>query len=72
MGIEYSIADIATWPWIARFERHRIELKKYPALAKKPKYSVLNTYKTVQSFNVKTFGWKAALKFFLLKGPAYT
>ena len=30
LGIEYSIADIATWPWIARFERHRIDLEKYP------------------------------------------
>jgi len=27
---EYSIADIAVWPWIARFERHQINLKKYP------------------------------------------
>ena len=35
-------------------------------LIKIPKYSVLNTYKTVQSFNVKTFGWKASLKYFLL------
>ena len=43
-----------------------IELKEYPTLVKKPKYSVLNTYKTVQSFNVKTFGWKTSLKFFLL------
>ena len=27
---EYSIADIALWPWIARFNRHQINLKKYP------------------------------------------
>ncbi|MDC0195268.1 glutathione S-transferase N-terminal domain-containing protein [Alphaproteobacteria bacterium] len=27
---EYSIADISTWPWIARFQRHRIELQEYP------------------------------------------
>ena len=27
---EYSIADISVWPWIARFERHQINLKKYP------------------------------------------
>ena len=27
---KYSIADIATWPWIARFERHKINLKNYP------------------------------------------
>ena len=29
LGIEYSIADIATWPWIARFEIHQTNLKKY-------------------------------------------
>ena len=29
-GEKYTIADIATWPWIARFEIHRIDLKKYP------------------------------------------
>mgnify|MGYP001352199418 CR=1 FL=1 len=27
---EYSIADIAIWPWTARFERHQINLKNYP------------------------------------------
>ena len=27
---EYSIADIAVWPWIARFERHQINLENYP------------------------------------------
>ena len=27
---DYSIADIAIWPWIARFERHQINLKNYP------------------------------------------
>ena len=26
---EYSIADIATWPWIARYERHKIDIYKY-------------------------------------------
>ena len=29
LGVEYSIADIATWPWIARFERHRIDISDY-------------------------------------------
>ena len=29
LGVEYSIADIATWPWIARFEIHQTNLKKY-------------------------------------------
>ena len=27
---EYSIADISIWPWIARFERHQIDLDEYP------------------------------------------
>ena len=27
---QYSIADISIWPWIARFERHQINLNKYP------------------------------------------
>ena len=27
---EYSIADIAIWPWVARFERHQINLNDYP------------------------------------------
>ena len=26
---EYSIADIATWPWIARYERHQININNY-------------------------------------------
>jgi GSH-dependent disulfide-bond oxidoreductase len=27
---EYSIADIAIWPWISRFEWHTVDLKQYP------------------------------------------
>ena len=27
---EYSIADIAIWPWISRFEWQTIDLKQYP------------------------------------------
>ena len=26
----YSIADIAIWPWVARFERHQINITDYP------------------------------------------
>ena len=26
---EYSIADISIWPWIARFDRHQINLNEY-------------------------------------------
>ena len=28
-GEEYTIADIASWPWVARFEWHQIDIKKY-------------------------------------------
>jgi len=31
---EYSIADIATWPWIARFERHKMNIKEYVNILK--------------------------------------
>ena len=27
---EYSIADMATWPWISRFEWQQISLTEYP------------------------------------------
>tara|TARA_E500000331_G_scaffold335913_1_gene362531 strand:- start:70 stop:696 length:627 start_codon:yes stop_codon:yes gene_type:complete len=33
-GEKYSIADIATWPWIARHEWHDIGLKNYENLSK--------------------------------------
>ena len=33
-GEKYSIADIATWPWIARHEWHDIGLKKYKNLTR--------------------------------------
>ena len=33
-GDKYSIADIATWPWIARHEWHDIGLKKFNSLSK--------------------------------------
>jgi GST-like protein len=29
---DYSIADIATWPWIARFEWQTIDLREYPCV----------------------------------------
>ena len=29
LGVEYSIADIATLPWVACFERQRINLSSY-------------------------------------------
>ena len=30
LGGQYSIADIATWPWISRFEWQRINLNDFP------------------------------------------
>ena len=33
-GDKYSIADIATWPWIARHEWHDIGLKNYKNLSR--------------------------------------
>ena len=35
----YSIADMATWPWISRFEWHQVEIAKYP--------NVLRWYKAI-------------------------
>lgn len=29
-GCDYSIADIATWPWISRFAWQKIDLHEYP------------------------------------------
>ena len=30
MAGDYSIADIATWPWIARFQRQQIDMHEFP------------------------------------------
>ena len=51
LGIEYSIADIATWPWIARFERHRIDLKKYPNVYRWYKL-IANRPAVIKGYNV--------------------
>jgi len=29
-GAEYTIADIATWPWISRFEWHQVDMNEFP------------------------------------------
>ena len=29
-GAEYSIADMATWPWVSRFEWQQIDLNEFP------------------------------------------
>ncbi len=33
-GPDYTIADIATWPWIARHEWHDVGLKNYKNLSR--------------------------------------
>jgi len=33
-GDDYSIADIATWPWIARHDWHDIGLKNFKSLSR--------------------------------------
>jgi GST-like protein len=55
LGIEYSIADIATWPWVARFERHRVDLKNYP--------NVLRWYKLISSRSAVIKGYNVVGKF---------
>ncbi|MSO92697.1 MAG: glutathione S-transferase family protein [Rhodospirillales bacterium] len=42
-GESYSIADIATYPWVSRFERHQVDLARFPnvkrwheAISKRP------------------------------------
>jgi len=52
---KYSIADIAIWPWIARFERHQVDLNNYPnvrrwylQISKRP--AVVKGYNVVGDF----------------------
>ncbi len=33
-GSEYSIADIATWPWVSRFEWQKIDLLQFPSVCR--------------------------------------
>jgi GST-like protein len=32
LAAEYSVADIATYPWVARHEWHRVDLRDFPAV----------------------------------------
>jgi len=55
LAVEYSIADIATWPWIVSFEKHQINLEKYSnilrwykLISKRP--AVIKGFNTVGDF----------------------
>ncbi len=51
LGIEYSIADIATWPWIARFEIHKADLNQFPHILRW--YKIISERSAViRGFNV--------------------
>ena len=32
LGAEYSVADIATYPWVARYEWHKVDLNEFPSV----------------------------------------
>ena len=54
-GEEYSIADIASWPWVARFEWHKVELTKYEYVASW--YAKISTREAVQKgYDVPSIG----------------
>ena len=53
---DYSIADIAVWPWVARFERHQINLKHYPNVLRwyiniSKRSAVIKGYNVIGDFN---------------------
>ena len=53
---DYSIADIAVWPWVARFERHQINLKNYPNVLRwyiniSKRSAVIKGYNVIGDFN---------------------
>jgi GST-like protein len=33
-GADYTIADMAVWPWISRYEHQRIDLVEFPNVAR--------------------------------------
>ena len=47
---EYSIADIALWPWVSRFEWHTVDLHQYP--------NVLRWYRTIAERPAVKAGYK--------------
>ena len=54
-GEEYTIADIAAWPWVARFEWHQVDLKKYEYL--KTWYTKISSREAIQKgYDVPAIG----------------
>ena len=58
---EYSIADIAVWPWTARFERHQIDLNNYP--------NVLRWYLQISERSAVIKGYNVVGDFFKIPKP---
>ena len=58
---EYSIADIAIWPWTARFERHQIDLNHYP--------NVLRWYSQISERPAVIKGYNVVGNFFEIPKP---
>ena len=54
---EYSLADIAIWPWIARFKRHKIQLIDYPNI-KKWYLNISRRKAVMEGFNLPGFNEK--------------
>jgi GST-like protein len=50
----YSIADIATWPWISRFEWQTVDLKEFP--------NVLRWYKAIAARPAVQTGYHVPVK----------
>ena len=50
VGEEYSIADIAIWPWVSRFGWHTVDLHRYP--------NVLRWYRSITQRPAVRAGYK--------------
>ena len=51
---DYSIADVATWPWVSRFEWQTVDLKQYP--------NVLRWYKAIAARPAVQKGYHVPVK----------
>ena len=56
-GEDYSIADIATWPWIARHEWHDIGLKNYDNL-KRWYFNIAERKAVIKGYDLMNIGAK--------------